>query len=49
MTDLLFTEKDLVTSLKDYIRAEESRLRQLKQYVHPLVVFASVTHWPEQR
>uniref|UniRef100_A0A8C2XH31 procollagen-proline 4-dioxygenase n=1 Tax=Cyclopterus lumpus TaxID=8103 RepID=A0A8C2XH31_CYCLU len=26
MTDLLFTEKDLVSSLKDYIRAEESKL-----------------------
>uniref|UniRef100_A0A674MA76 procollagen-proline 4-dioxygenase n=1 Tax=Takifugu rubripes TaxID=31033 RepID=A0A674MA76_TAKRU len=26
MTDLLYTEKDLVTSLKDYIRAEENKL-----------------------
>ncbi len=31
MTDLLYTEKDLVTSLKDYIKAEESKLEQLKQ------------------
>nr|XP_046233313.1 prolyl 4-hydroxylase subunit alpha-1-like isoform X4 [Scatophagus argus] len=32
MTDLLFTEKDLVTSLKDYIRAEESKLEQIKKF-----------------
>ncbi len=32
MTDLLFTEKDLVTSLKDYIRAEESKLEQIKKW-----------------
>lgn len=31
MTDLLYTEKDLVTSLKDYIKAEESKLERLKQ------------------
>lgn len=31
MTDLLFTERDLVTSLKDYIRAEENKLAQIKQ------------------
>lgn len=31
MTDLLFMEKDLVTSLKDYIKAEESKLEQVKQ------------------
>lgn len=31
MTDLLFTERDLVTSLKDYIRAEEDKLAQIKQ------------------
>lgn len=31
MTDLLLTEKDLVTSLKDYIRAEENKLAQIKQ------------------
>lgn len=31
MTDLLYTEKDLVTSLKDYIKAEESKLERVKQ------------------
>lgn len=31
MTDLLYTEKDLVTSLKDYIRAEENKLERVKQ------------------
>lgn len=31
MTDLLFTEKDLVTCLKDYIRAEEDKLEQIKK------------------
>lgn len=33
MTDLLYTEKDLVTSLKDYIKAEENKLERLKQWV----------------
>lgn len=33
MTDLLYTEKDLVTSLKDYIKAEESKLERVKQSV----------------
>ncbi|XP_076833627.1 prolyl 4-hydroxylase subunit alpha-1b isoform X2 [Brachyhypopomus gauderio] len=36
MTDLLYTEKDLVTSLKDYIRAEENKLEQVKQWVEKL-------------
>ena len=31
MTDLLFAEKDLVTSLKGYIRAEEDKLAQIRQ------------------
>ena len=31
MTDLLFTEKDLITSLKDYITAEESKLEKVKK------------------
>ncbi|TDG97657.1 hypothetical protein EPR50_G00210100 [Perca flavescens] len=35
MTDLLFVEKDLVSSLKDYIRAEESKLEQIKKYDSP--------------
>ncbi|XP_029681400.1 prolyl 4-hydroxylase subunit alpha-1-like isoform X2 [Takifugu rubripes] len=36
MTDLLFTERDLVTSLKDYIRAEENKLAQIKQWADKL-------------
>lgn len=32
MTDLINTEKDLVTSLKDYIKAEESKLEEIKKY-----------------
>lgn len=31
MTDLINTEKDLVVSLKDYIKAEESKLEQIKK------------------
>ncbi|KAL0617804.1 hypothetical protein AAY473_014672 [Plecturocebus cupreus] len=31
MTDLIHTEKDLVTSLKDYIKAEEDKLEQIKK------------------
>lgn len=39
MTDLLYTEKDLVISLKDYIRAEENKLERLKQWVtHSLFI-----------
>lgn len=34
MTDLLYTEKDLVTSLKDYIKAEESKLERVKQWAY---------------
>ncbi|CAL8254875.1 unnamed protein product [Lota lota] len=36
MTDLLFTEKDLVTSLKEYIRVEESKLEQVKRWADQL-------------
>ncbi|XP_024152696.1 prolyl 4-hydroxylase subunit alpha-1b isoform X1 [Oryzias melastigma] len=36
MTDLLYTEKDLVTSLKDYIRAEENKLEQVKRWADKL-------------
>ncbi|KAM9325609.1 prolyl 4-hydroxylase subunit alpha-1 isoform 3-T3 [Gastrophryne carolinensis] len=32
MTDLLYTEKDLVTALKDYIKAEELKLQQVKKW-----------------
>lgn len=31
MSDLLLVERDLVTSLKDYIRAEEDKLKKIKQ------------------
>uniref|UniRef100_A0A8C5B4D2 Prolyl 4-hydroxylase subunit alpha-1 n=1 Tax=Gadus morhua TaxID=8049 RepID=A0A8C5B4D2_GADMO len=36
MTDLLFTEKDMVTSLKEYIRVEESKLEQVKRWADQL-------------
>ncbi|XP_072439601.1 prolyl 4-hydroxylase subunit alpha-1-like isoform X1 [Chiloscyllium punctatum] len=36
MTDLLYTEKDLVTSLKDYIKAEESKLGEIKRWAEKL-------------
>jgi len=32
MTDLIYAEKDLVRSLKEYIRAEENKLAQIKRY-----------------
>ncbi|XP_028844892.1 prolyl 4-hydroxylase subunit alpha-1b isoform X1 [Denticeps clupeoides] len=41
MTDLLYTEKDLVTSLKDYIRAEESKLEQVKRWADRLDTLTS--------
>ncbi|XP_062270093.1 prolyl 4-hydroxylase subunit alpha-1-like isoform X2 [Platichthys flesus] len=48
MTDLLFTEKDLVTSLKDYIRAEENKLEQIKKWTHKVdVLSAAATQDPE--
>uniref|UniRef100_A0A9J8D963 Prolyl 4-hydroxylase, alpha polypeptide I a n=2 Tax=Cyprinus carpio TaxID=7962 RepID=A0A9J8D963_CYPCA len=48
MTDLLFTEKDLVTSLKDYIRAEERKLEQVKQWAKKLdALTATATQDPE--
>lgn len=37
MTDLIFTEKELVQSLRDYISAEESKLAAVKRLApHPL-------------
>ncbi|MFT7807291.1 prolyl 4-hydroxylase subunit alpha-1-like [Arapaima gigas] len=36
MTDLLFTEKELVTSLKGYIQAEENKLEQVKRWAEKL-------------
>ncbi|XP_022524864.2 prolyl 4-hydroxylase subunit alpha-1a isoform X2 [Astyanax mexicanus] len=48
MTDLLFTEKDLVTSLKDYIKAEESKLELVKQWAEKLdALTATATQDPE--
>ncbi|XP_039511524.1 prolyl 4-hydroxylase subunit alpha-1a isoform X2 [Pimephales promelas] len=48
MTDLLFTEKDLVTSLKDYIKAEESKLEQVKQWAEKLdALTTTATQDPE--
>lgn len=41
MTDLINTEKDLVTSLKDYIKAEESKLEQIKKYVQAFILIFS--------
>ncbi|XP_053495598.1 prolyl 4-hydroxylase subunit alpha-1a isoform X2 [Ictalurus furcatus] len=48
MTDLLFMEKDLVTSLKDYIKAEESKLQQVKQWVEKMETLVTIaTYDPE--
>ncbi|KAF2984767.1 hypothetical protein EK904_006177 [Melospiza melodia maxima] len=38
MTDLINTEKDLVVSLKDYIKAEESKLEQIKKVFRHLFI-----------
>lgn len=32
MTDLIYTEKELVQSLRDYIKAEESKLAAVKRF-----------------
>uniref|UniRef100_A0A4W5PMJ1 Prolyl 4-hydroxylase subunit alpha-1 n=1 Tax=Hucho hucho TaxID=62062 RepID=A0A4W5PMJ1_9TELE len=42
MTDLLYTEKDLVTSLKNYITAEENKLKQVKQWAEKLDVLSAI-------
>ncbi|KAF4085456.1 hypothetical protein AMELA_G00118700 [Ameiurus melas] len=42
MTDLLFMEKDLVTSLKDYIKAEESKLQQVKHWVEKMETLTTI-------
>ncbi|XP_037638399.1 prolyl 4-hydroxylase subunit alpha-1b isoform X3 [Sebastes umbrosus] len=48
MTDLLYTEKDLVTSLKDYIKAEENKLEQVKRWADKLdLLSATATQDPE--
>ncbi|CAL8284234.1 unnamed protein product [Merluccius merluccius] len=36
MIDLLLTEKDLITSLKDYITAEEGKLQKVKKWAEKL-------------
>lgn len=49
MTDLLFTEKDLVLSLKDYIIAEESKLHTLRLWADRLEsLSAAATEDPER-
>lgn len=35
MTDLIYTEKELVQSLRDYISAEESKLAAVKRLAPP--------------
>ncbi|XP_027023756.1 prolyl 4-hydroxylase subunit alpha-1a isoform X2 [Tachysurus fulvidraco] len=48
MTDLLFIEKDLLTSLKDYIKAEESKLEQVKHWVEKMeTLITTATRDPE--
>ncbi|XP_063047283.1 prolyl 4-hydroxylase subunit alpha-1b isoform X1 [Engraulis encrasicolus] len=48
MTDLLYIEKDLVTSLKDYIKAEENKLEQVKKWADKLdTLTATATQDPE--
>uniref|UniRef100_A0A3Q1CPB2 procollagen-proline 4-dioxygenase n=1 Tax=Amphiprion ocellaris TaxID=80972 RepID=A0A3Q1CPB2_AMPOC len=48
MTKLLFMEKDLVSSLKDYIRAEEHKLEQIKKWADRLdVLLPDATQDPE--
>ncbi|KAM4524192.1 prolyl 4-hydroxylase subunit alpha-1a isoform 2-T3 [Odontesthes bonariensis] len=48
MTDLLFVEKDLVASLKDYIAAEEDKLQRIKRWAEKLdVLSAAASQDPE--
>uniref|UniRef100_A0A6Q2XSY1 procollagen-proline 4-dioxygenase n=1 Tax=Esox lucius TaxID=8010 RepID=A0A6Q2XSY1_ESOLU len=48
MTDLLYTEKDLVTSLKNYIMVEEMKLKQVKQWAEKMdTLSATATQDPE--
>ncbi|XP_028279664.1 prolyl 4-hydroxylase subunit alpha-1b isoform X4 [Parambassis ranga] len=48
MTDLLYTEKDLVTSLKDYIKAEENKLERVKRWADKMdSLTATATQDPE--
>ncbi|KAM7100939.1 prolyl 4-hydroxylase subunit alpha-2 isoform 2-T4 [Ciconia maguari] len=41
MTDLIYAEKDLVQSLKEYIRAEENKLSQIKSWAEKMDVLTS--------
>ncbi|XP_061563688.1 prolyl 4-hydroxylase subunit alpha-1-like [Cololabis saira] len=48
MTDLLFVEKDLVTSLKDYVSAEEDKLQRIRSWADRLdVLSAAASQDPE--
>ncbi|XP_001371555.2 prolyl 4-hydroxylase subunit alpha-2 [Monodelphis domestica] len=41
MTDLIYAEKDLVQSLKEYIRAEEARLFKIKSWAEKMDILTS--------
>uniref|UniRef100_A0A8C7ZKD3 procollagen-proline 4-dioxygenase n=1 Tax=Oryzias sinensis TaxID=183150 RepID=A0A8C7ZKD3_9TELE len=43
MTDLLYTEKELVQSLRDYIKAEESKLAAVKSWANKLDALTRVS------
>ncbi|XP_056140486.1 prolyl 4-hydroxylase subunit alpha-2-like isoform X2 [Lampris incognitus] len=43
MTDLIFTEKELVQSLKEYIKAEETKLSAVKSWANKLDVLTTVS------
>uniref|UniRef100_A0A673YNZ9 procollagen-proline 4-dioxygenase n=1 Tax=Salmo trutta TaxID=8032 RepID=A0A673YNZ9_SALTR len=43
MTDLIYTEKELVQSLKEYIKAEESKLDAVKSWANKLDVLTRVS------
>ncbi|MED6292210.1 Prolyl 4-hydroxylase, alpha polypeptide [Characodon lateralis] len=43
MTDLLYTEKELVQSLREYIRAEESKLAAVKSWASKLDALTKVS------
>ncbi|XP_043925129.1 prolyl 4-hydroxylase subunit alpha-2 isoform X2 [Protopterus annectens] len=43
MTDLIFTEKDLVNSLKEYIKAEESKMSKIKRWAEKLEALTSTS------
>ncbi|XP_051959937.1 prolyl 4-hydroxylase subunit alpha-2 isoform X1 [Xyrauchen texanus] len=43
MTDLIFTERELVQSLKEYIKAEESKLEAVKSWANKLDLLTRVS------